>query len=234
MEELRSKCLWNMANVDVIKTELNGMIEEASQLTDRHLTRKKKHLDSKVAEKRVQIQRIDDGTEEREMENKLAPYLKAYAQNQAENIRLGSLDGFSKQTVDRKGTIVKEYLVEMNKAAPMCQIKSSDECPMCRGSMILVQVKALLCCNVCGYATPYLDSTSCNMSYNDDVDFASFSYKRINHVLPATRISPPPPTSPPPVFPYLPVFHCSSTSGCSKSKPKKRQSSRTTYWKTSS
>ena len=37
-------------------------------------------------------------------------------------------------------------------------------------------------CQSCGYATTYLDATSSNMSYGDEVDFTSFSYKRINHL----------------------------------------------------
>ena len=36
-------------------------------------------------------------------------------------------------------------------------------------------------CPTCGYSVAYLDATMSSMSYNDDVEFSSFSYKRINH-----------------------------------------------------
>ena len=44
------------------------------------------------------------------------------------------------------------------------------------GPLVLAQLKALLTCSVCGYSTPHVDSTSANMSYNDEMSFTSFHY----------------------------------------------------------
>ena len=44
-----------------------------------------------------------------------------------------------------------------------------------------INSKAIIACPSCGYAVTYLDATMSSMSYSDDVEFSSFSYKRINH-----------------------------------------------------
>ena len=39
----------------------------------------------------------------------------------------------------------------------------------------------IMTCPKCGYGVTYLDVTMTSMSYGDDVEFSSFSYRRINH-----------------------------------------------------
>ena len=46
---------------------------------------------------------------------------------------------------------------------------------------MLISAKAIMTCSKCGYSVAYLDATMSSMSYSDDVEFSSFSYKRINH-----------------------------------------------------
>ena len=71
--------------------------------------------------------------------------------------------------------------MEIGDTAPKLALHTRDECPLCRETLMLVNTKAIMTCPKCGYAVTYLDATMQSMSYSDDVEFSSFSYKRINH-----------------------------------------------------
>jgi len=78
--------------------------------------------------------------------------------------------------------LVAEYLADvLGEALRLVLDLKKDDCPRCQGAMLLIATKSLLSCQQCGYSTTYLDATTSSVSYGDEVEFSSFSYKRLNH-----------------------------------------------------
>jgi len=148
----------------------------------------------KEAEIRLSMQR------ETEYEQKIAPYLQAYNQrvelsdtsNETPRNITAPGAGKKRETIDmyvqqsdatasRQTAIVNEYLMQTSEEPPKLALHTRDDCPLCHETLMLVNSKAIMTCPKCGYAVTYLDATMTSMSYSDDVEFSSFSYKRINH-----------------------------------------------------
>lgn len=81
----------------------------------------------------------------------------------------------------KRQAIVHEFLMEHDGKAPKLALRARDDCPFCQVGLLMNTVKSMLICTKCGYTLPYLDSTTQNMSYSDDYDFSTFSYKRQSH-----------------------------------------------------
>lgn len=136
---------------------------------------------------------------EDEYERLVAPYLKAYQQRVEVSSSSSSMRdittpgcGRARETIDtyvqqsdatasRQTTLVNEYLCEVNDEPPKLALQTRDQCPLCSETLRLVATKSVMTCPKCGYGVTYLDATMSSMSYTDDVEFSSFSYKRINH-----------------------------------------------------
>lgn len=82
---------------------------------------------------------------------------------------------------NRSEALLNEFVSEVEDKPPRLAIETRDVCPMCSEKMTLLACKSIMTCTSCGYVLSYLDATSTSMSYSDDVEFACFSYKRINH-----------------------------------------------------
>ena len=90
----------------------------------------------------------------------------------------------------RRAAILDEYLTGWNQAPPRVAMCARDVCPRCScsGSGIEKETKLLLCaaksimsCPTCGYTVAYLDATSTSTSFDEEVQYSQYSYKRINH-----------------------------------------------------
>lgn len=77
--------------------------------------------------------------------------------------------------------ILNEYLTTFDGAPPIPQMDASDVCDLCGGNMVIVQHKSVAACTQCGNSISLMESTTANMQYNTEIQFATFSYKRINH-----------------------------------------------------
>jgi len=78
--------------------------------------------------------------------------------------------------------IFDEFNHEFNLAAPPIYIVTGDNCSFCKiGQMRKIIEKSMMCCNSCGKAVSYVDTTATSLGYGEDADFATFSYRRDNH-----------------------------------------------------
>lgn len=78
--------------------------------------------------------------------------------------------------------IFDEFNHEFNLAAPPIYIVTGDNCSFCKiGQMRKIIEKSMMCCNSCGNAVSYVDTTATSLGYGEDADFATFSYRRDNH-----------------------------------------------------
>lgn len=147
----------------------------------RHLQRRRFHMREREAAMQARIEHVESGAHAAEVEDKVRPYLQMEGRLQRVRRHESSDLGIMEVETSQYTTLLDEYRAEVGLAAPAIAVSSKDECPMCMQPLVLVQLKSLLTCNVCGYSTPHLDSTSSNMSYSDDMAYSAFSYKRQSH-----------------------------------------------------
>lgn len=57
-----------------------------------------------------------------------------------------------------------------------------DFCSICNGEYVYSSEESMLYCVSCGYTTQYIDANSASIAYGDEIEYTSFSYKRINHL----------------------------------------------------
>lgn len=98
--------------------------------------------------------------------------------------RLEALVAYTKDLINRGdahlGTIVDEFVCVAEGRAPPIVPSTDDVCHICDVPMKLTQ-EAQLTCVKCGRSRKYLDATSFNVAYGDEIEYTSFTYKRENH-----------------------------------------------------
>ena len=192
--------------------------------------------DAEALEER--IQKIEYGTNAREYETTMRPFLEAYmkkmqpGENGIKKLHRvkfkndgAELSSFAVNNNAKQSAIVAEYLTEVCNEPPRMHLVKKDTCPSCSTDMVLIPTKSIMTCPKCGISSSYLDATTSSISYGDEVEFASFSYKRAR-----ARIARLPP------YCHLALFSVShvriagfvrvqgstiSTSGCSRCRPRR-------------
>ena len=182
-ELMRARVREQRNSLPSMHDEVGALEAKANAIPDmRHLQRQRHHLRQQAAQMRARIAQIESGEAEAEVERRTDAYMRAERSlrtaQRHETSRLGVVQLESGQ----HSTLLHEYKAEMGVEAPTMTVSEKDQCPMCHGALILVQLKALLTCRACGYSTPHVDSTSNNLAYNEEMSFqSSFHYKRISH-----------------------------------------------------
>jgi len=119
---------------------------------------------------------------EYEFEASVTAYLRTYHQRvKGEGSGVAAFVKGADATRQRQDSIVDEFLTENHRAPPRVAMAARDECPRCKTSLLLLAAKSIMTCSQCGYAITYLDATSSCTSFDEVIDFSSYSYKRINH-----------------------------------------------------
>lgn len=171
--------------------ELRRRIElEAHDGCRRHI-RLKKDLMRIIVDFEAKVARVETKQHLVEFDEQVAPFLEAYYRqvNRSErpknpkhmllpgehHTRLSELESDTPQA-----DIVSEFLTIVEKKQPNIKTVRKDDCPRCGKEMRMVPARAVLSCTSCGYTASYLDATTSSTSYGEDVEFTSFSYKRIN------------------------------------------------------
>lgn len=80
-----------------------------------------------------------------------------------------------------KRDMLAEYLTLTDSSVGLPEIEIEEGCPLCNIPLIVVDKKAQATCTRCGFSRQYLESTTANVQYNTEMEFSSFSYKRVNH-----------------------------------------------------
>ncbi len=200
VSNMRNYFVQQRQEIPSIEKKCAALEKHKSTLTERYQTRIAMDCDLEIQQLREEVEIRRSMTREHEYEQMIAPYLAAY--NQRVEVDETSKDcprnitvpgcGKKRETIDtyvqqydatasRQTTLVNEYLMETNGEPPKLALNTRDECPLCHDTLVLVNAKAIMTCKSCGYSIAYLDATMQSMSYTDDVEFSSFSYKRINH-----------------------------------------------------
>jgi len=77
--------------------------------------------------------------------------------------------------------VLKDFLVQTVQQAPTLQIQEHDACDKCQSRVILKAELALLVCTNCAHAVKYMDTTSANMVYGEEMEFSHYTYQRTNY-----------------------------------------------------
>ena len=197
---MRSYFVSQRQEIPTLEEKCREMAARRDKMTHRYQRRMALDLDIDISKLQEEIDTRRNMKREHEYEQMIAPYMAAYNQrvevddapkDTPRNItapgcgkKRETIDTYVQQsdaTASRQTALVNEYLMETSDTPPKLALNTRDECPLCHDSLMLVNGKAIMTCKSCGYSIAYLDATMQSMSYSDDVEFSSFSYKRINH-----------------------------------------------------
>lgn len=92
-------------------------------------------------------------------------------------------------TKDRNKDITEESMIQLYRQeffaasnAPQFHVINTDDCAHCGTEYVFSGEDALLYCPQCGSTSQFMDATSSSIAYGDEIEYSSFSYKRINHL----------------------------------------------------
>ena len=179
------------------KEQIRELESCVMKLTARHEIREKREKKDKIAKLKIEVEKLENDYHIKEFEKKIEPYTKAHVnQKQIDLVRsrqkktrnssvpgdlMCGIDAFVSKETGCASEIISEYLADVQGDAPKIVLEQKDTCPLCDNDMLLISTKSLMSCQSCGYSTTYLDATTSSVSYGDEVEFATFSYKRLNH-----------------------------------------------------
>ena len=164
-------------SVECKKRKLQEVEEETAALTKKYQARLRRAKELEAEELRQDIEHIESGAKLQDFQQQARPYLREYQRQQF--CRNLADEAVAQSSTDAK--VVEDFLANVEGIAPKFSIQNSDVCTQCHEPLQLHQALSMLVCGKCGVARPFLDANASLLAYSDDIDFSSFSYKRINH-----------------------------------------------------
>lgn len=181
-------------------------LETKLQDLERSLKQKHKAIDCRPVEV-VRLQTSISRTREeigpllsqrplQEYRNKVRPYIEAFEQassldsdiqavlcEQDQPMQYAeSLASINELREQRKAQVIQEYMEHVENEFQPPHIPPNEElCEDCKSPLELDPQRSQLGCPKCHNVFHYIDATSDCLAYGDEVDFTSFSYKRIVH-----------------------------------------------------
>lgn len=92
------------------------------------------------------------------------------------------LDLYYRRTLADESELIELFRREVHLESPQIQSVSSDHCEICGGEFIVASDESAIYCPGCARVHCFIDATSSNVGYGEEVEYTSFSYKRINHL----------------------------------------------------
>ena len=243
-----------------LRAQVDALERQRASCTARYQRRRELDLAREIERLRTHAHEIESGARIEEYEAKMKPFLEAYlkrvnasdrpllSQRREQTAMVATASVVAQDMASSNNTkqsaIVAEYLADMCAEPPRMHLIKSDVCAACAEAMILIPTKRLLTCPKCGVSTTYLDATTSAISFGDEVEFASFSYKRTRARAGASPRQPPPLAAHGECGPAhrshprpWPQASTTSTSGCSRCRQRKpsrwTSTSSTSSWRSS-
>jgi hypothetical protein len=92
-----------------------------------------------------------------------------------------SLRGADDSVSYDKASMQDELALVIDDVMPPILVIKEDVCDTCEVAMVILASEARMGCPMCSRTKPYMQATSSRIPYGEEVEFASFSYKRQNH-----------------------------------------------------
>jgi hypothetical protein len=163
----------------VRQEKLEELRSEHNACTKRFQIKRRRELQSLIEAEEIDIKDTISGKKVQEFSDASAPYLKAF---QRQKFCRPHAEAKRDSAGGRDASVVDDYSVALEGAAPRYDIEAKDVCRVCGEAVQLHTALSMLVCVKCGATQPFLDATAALLAYSDDsYDYCSFSYKRINH-----------------------------------------------------
>uniref|UniRef100_A0A6C0BN21 Viral late gene transcription factor 3 zinc ribbon domain-containing protein n=1 Tax=viral metagenome TaxID=1070528 RepID=A0A6C0BN21_9ZZZZ len=153
--------LQNQKRVQLEKevSQLNEQLKQTSTIQERVAIKKQRLLIQR------QLQNIHS-IPLAEFDRKLIPFLNSCYNSQAD----GDL-------------LIEQFDAEFHIASPEPSYVNAnlESCSKCNLPYVHIASEAQLVCEACGQTERYIDTSVLTMAYGDEIEYSSFSYRRINH-----------------------------------------------------
>ena len=183
-------------------------IEQMRQQEGRHTIRATKDLERELADLVFEKDRYESGAKRREYLANAKSYLEQYHSSSDEHARGNVADSLVRLAEDQtpirfrkrsdltrtirmasltndrgveQHSLHDEFLSEFHGHCPPVYIAHGDFCVNCDNVQLQRDTDATLICPQCGASVVVYDATASAVSWGDDMDYASFQYKRVNH-----------------------------------------------------
>jgi hypothetical protein len=168
----RSRALQEQEKIQKKRKELQEMQKEYLKLmsaqSQSDFLIKRKIIKSKI----VDLERSLNGTQftVEDFDRNVLPFLDMYYKRKENNLTDKDLSELYKNELFPQSS------------SPDINTMDTDNCTSCNAELICSVDDAMMYCTKCGNTKQYMDATVSNIAYGDEIEYASFSYKRINHL----------------------------------------------------
>lgn len=175
-----------VANIDKVKKHCEKLENEVCKLTERWQIHRKTELETEIEKTKKEIEKIESGFYEKEFQRKVEPYLQEQERLRIFHDMEDSCRNMGNIRKSIRHNHVKQVYYDFLRlnptGAPPIQVTDQEKCKDCDEDMILDTHQAMLYCPVCHNTIKYIDATSTNTAYGEEVEFPTFSYDRLNHL----------------------------------------------------
>jgi hypothetical protein len=200
--ESHRKKLKSTHSLNRVKTNLRLARAHLKTLTSRAKHRERLQTQEKIRELENRVEEMSSGVfrEMSEFDSIVQPYLdvvqeiesetssmvtpraKVFASNSSSSSLRKPKSSFKgdEQSYD-KSSLQDELAMVLDNAMPPVLVMKEDMCDTCDVAMVVMTSEARMGCPMCSRTKPYMQATSSRIPYGEEVEFASFSYKRQNH-----------------------------------------------------
>lgn len=200
--ESHRKKLKSTHSLNRAKTNLRLARAHLKTLTSRAKHRERLQTQEKIRELENRVEEMSSGVfrEMSEFDSIVQPYLDVVQEIESETsslvtprakVLVSNSSGSSlrkpkssfkgdEQSYD-KSSLQDELAMVLDNAMPPVLVMKEDMCDTCDVAMVVMTSEARMGCPMCSRTKPYMQATSSRIPYGEEVEFASFSYKRQNH-----------------------------------------------------
>ena len=195
VESYRKK-LKSTHSLNRVKTNLRAARAHLKTLTSRANYRERVQTQEKIKSLEARVEELSSGVarEVSEFDSIVQPYLEAVQEMEADSpssviprVKMAgptrkpksSFKG-DEQCYDRS-SIHDELAMVLNDTMPPVLVMKEDMCDTCDVAMVVMASEARMGCPMCSRTKPYMQATSSRIPYGEEVEFATFSYKRQHH-----------------------------------------------------
>ena len=193
-----------------LRAALHAAHAHLKTLTQRYQMREKRDVEAHIAAMAKRLEDVSSGVCHESFDALVAPYLDLVQQMEEERASTSTTKsrprsrGVKRGAVGASGeprslkqpkcfvssteahcydenSLRDELAMVLDADAPPVFVVQGDNCETCHVPMMVMATEALLGCPQCSHTRPYLQATSSRIPYGEEVEFASFSYKRQNH-----------------------------------------------------
>ena len=164
-----------------LQCERNGLVEQAAQakdFEDRITTISEQLQCSKLSIKERNDLKSQRNTLITNLGKITSPQITAFDSSITPLLRMY----YRKQATPERLIALYKETFQQHANAPLLQLMGPDICHRCGSEYKESPEECLLVCTTCAEAVQFMDASASSVAYGDEVEYMSFSYKRMNHL----------------------------------------------------